>query len=239
MIILSIDSSTPVAGVAVLTEEQILGESMLNTKNTHSEKLLVLVDTLLQELHLTMAEIDAVAVAQGPGSFTGLRIGMATAKGLAQGGGKKLIAVPTLDALAHRMSGVSGLICPILHAKRNEVYTAAYQCSATGQMERLSSYQAVDPELLLNELAQQPEKVCFLGDGVAVYQKLLQERLGDKMWLAPMDQRLPSAAAIGVLALKRALQDDYDDLYGCELIYIRRSEAEIQWEIKHKQKITD
>ena len=142
MIILSIDSSTP---VAVLTEEQILGESMLNTKNTHSEKLLVLVDTLLQELHLTMAEIDAVAVAQGPGSFTGLRIGMATAKGLAQGGGKKLIAVPTLDALAHRMSGVSGLICPILHAKRNEVYTAAYQCSATGQMERLSSYQAVGP----------------------------------------------------------------------------------------------
>lgn len=239
MIILSIDSSTPVAGVAVLNEEQMMGESMLNTKNTHSEKLLVLVDTLLQELRLTMADIDAIAVAQGPGSFTGLRIGMATAKGLAQGGGKRLIAVPTLDALAHRMSGISGLICPILHAKRSEVYTAAYKCSTSGLVERLSSYRAVNPELLLDELAQQPEKVCFLGDGVAVYHKQLQDRLGDQMWLAPMDRRLPSAAAIGVLALKRALQDDYDDLFGCDLIYIRRSEAEIQWEIKHGQKITD
>ncbi len=239
MIILSIDSSTPVAGAAVLSEEKILGESMLNTKNTHSEKLLILVDTLLKELQLTMADIDVVAVAQGPGSFTGLRIGMATAKGLVQGGGKQLIAVPTLDALAHRMMGTSGLICPILHAKRNEVYTAAYRSEADGQLKRLTSYQAVKPEILIAELAQQPENICFLGDGVAVYQEQLQEKLGGKMWLAPLDQRLPSAAAIGTLALKRSLLADYDDLFDCGLIYIRRSEAEIQWEIKHGQKITD
>ena len=239
MIILSIDSSTPVAGAAVLDEDKLLGESMLNTKNTHSEKLLVMVDTLLRELGLDMTDIDVIAAAHGPGSFTGLRIGMATAKGLAQGGGKKLIAVPTLDALAHRMAGVSGLICPILHAKRDEVYTAAYRSMAGGRLERLSGYQAVKPETLLDELAKQPEKVCFLGDGVAVYQALLQEKLGDQMWLAPMDCRLPSAASIGVLAMERALRGEYDDLYGCGLIYIRRSEAEIQWEIKHGQKITD
>ena len=223
----------------MLNETQMLGESMLNTKNTHSEKLLVLVDTLLRELQLTMADIDVVAVAQGPGSFTGLRIGMATAKGLAQGGGKRLIAVPTLDALAHRMAGTSGVICPILYAKRDEVYTAAYRSLADGRLERLSNYQAVKPEILLEELAKQSEKVCFLGDGVAVYQALLAEKLGEQMWLAPMDRRLPSAASIGVLAMQRALAGAYDDLFGCGLIYIRRSEAEIQWELKHGQMITD
>lgn len=239
MIILSIDSSTPVAGVAVLNEAQLLGEAMLNTKNTHSEKLLVLVDNLLKELHLTMQDITSVAVAQGPGSFTGLRIGMATAKGLAQGSGKKLIAIPTLDALAHRMSGTCDLICPILHAKRDEVYTAIYQSGSGGKVERLSDYQAVKPEILLADLAKQAKNICFLGDGVAVYQELLQQKLASRMWLAPLDRRWPSAAAIGTLARERALAGDYDDLFGCGLIYIRRSEAEIQWEIKHNQKISD
>ena len=88
-------------------------------------------------------------------------------------------------------------------------------------------------------LAKQEETVCFLGDGVAVYEKLIEERLADQMWLAPLDRRLPSAASIGALARERALKNDTDDLFGCGLIYIRRSEAEVQWEIKHGQKITD
>ena len=116
MIILSIDSSTPVAGIAVADGERLLGEVMLNTKNTHSEKLMPLIKQLLEELEMTMQDVDVVAAMQGPGSFTGLRIGMATAKGLVQGAGKKLIAVPTLDCLAYNLVHYPGVICPVMNA---------------------------------------------------------------------------------------------------------------------------
>ena len=135
MIILSIDSSTPVAGVAVADGEQLLGEIFLNTKNTHLEKLLPLIQQLLQDLELSVEDLDAVAVTQGPGSFTGLRIGMATAKGLVQGADKKLIAVPTLDCLARNLLHYPGVICPILNAQKKQVYTALYRGGQ--QLERL------------------------------------------------------------------------------------------------------
>ena len=127
MIILSIDSSTPIAGIAVADGEKLLGEVMINTKNTHSEKLMPMIERLLQELQLSVHQLDAIAVTQGPGSFTGLRIGMATAKGLVQGAGKKLIAVPTLDCLAYNLVHYPGMICPIMNAQKKQVYTALYR----------------------------------------------------------------------------------------------------------------
>ena len=127
MKILSIDSSTPVAGIAVSDGYKLLGEIMINTKNTHSEKLMPMVDQLLKDLGLTFKDLDAIAACQGPGSFTGLRIGMATAKGLAQGGGLKLIAIPTLDMLANNLVHYPGIICPIMNAQKKQVYTAIYR----------------------------------------------------------------------------------------------------------------
>ena len=233
MIILSIDSSTPVAGIAVSDGMQLLGEITLNTKNTHSEKLMPLVKHLLDELTLSVNDLDAIAVTQGPGSFTGLRIGMATAKGLAQGAGKKLIAVPTLDCLAQNLLHYPGIICPIMNAQKKQVYTAIYR-SGRDKLERLSDYQAIAVEQLAAQLKELKEDVWFVGDGVAAFADVFQELLGDACRFADGHNILPRAGALAMLAAERASEERFDDLYQAELIYIRKSEAEVQWEARQQ-----
>ncbi|MBQ2013580.1 MAG: tRNA (adenosine(37)-N6)-threonylcarbamoyltransferase complex dimerization subunit type 1 TsaB [Peptococcaceae bacterium] len=233
MIILSIDSSTPVAGIAVSDGMQLLGEITLNTKNTHSEKLMPLVKHLLDELTLSVNDLDAIAVTQGPGSFTGLRIGMATAKGLAQGAGKKLIAVPTLDCLAQNLLHYPGIICPIMNAQKKQVYTAIYR-SGRDKLERLSDYQAIAVEQLAAQLKELKEDVWFVGDGVAAFADMFQELLGDACRFADGHNILPRAGALAMLAAERASEERFDDLYQAELIYIRKSEAEVQWEARQQ-----
>lgn len=233
MIILSIDSSTPVAGIAVSDGMQLLGEITLNTKNTHSEKLMPLVKHLLDELTLSVNDLDAIAVTQGPGSFTGLRIGMATAKGLAQGAGKKLIAVPTLDCLAQNLLHYPGIICPIMNAQKKQVYTAIYR-SGRNKLERLSDYQAIAVEQLAAQLKEQKEDIWFVGDGVAAFADMFQELLGDACRFADGHNILPRAGALAMLAAERASEEQFDDLYQAELIYIRKSEAEVQWEARQQ-----
>ena len=233
MIILSIDSSTPVAGIAVSDGMQLLGEITLNTKNTHSEKLMPLVKHLLDELALSVNDLDAIAVTQGPGSFTGLRIGMATAKGLAQGAGKKLIAVPTLDCLAQNLLHYPGIICPIMNAQKKQVYTAIYR-SGRDKLERLSDYQAIAVEQLAAQLKELKEDIWFVGDGVAAFADVFQELLGDACRFADGHNILPRAGALAMLAAERASEERFDDLYQAELIYIRKSEAEVQWEARQQ-----
>ncbi|MBQ5652839.1 MAG: tRNA (adenosine(37)-N6)-threonylcarbamoyltransferase complex dimerization subunit type 1 TsaB [Peptococcaceae bacterium] len=233
MIILSIDSSTPVAGIAVSDGMQLLGEITLNTKNTHSEKLMPLVKHLLDELALSVNDLDAIAVTQGPGSFTGLRIGMATAKGLAQGAGKKLIAVPTLDCLAQNLLHYPGIICPIMNAQKKQVYTAIYR-SGRNKLERLSDYQAIAVEQLAAQLKELKEDIWFVGDGVAAFADMFQELLGDACRFADGHNILPRAGALAMLAAERASEERFDDLYQAELIYIRKSEAEVQWEARQQ-----
>lgn len=233
MIILSIDSSTPVAGIAVSDGMQLLGEITLNTKNTHSEKLMPLVKHLLDELALSVNNLDAIAVTQGPGSFTGLRIGMATAKGLAQGAGKKLIAVPTLDCLAQNLLHYPGIICPIMNAQKKQVYTAIYR-SGRNKLERLSDYQAIAVEQLAAQLKELKEDIWFVGDGVAAFADVFQELLGDACRFADGHNILPRAGALAMLAAERASEERFDDLYQAELIYIRKSEAEVQWEARQQ-----
>ena len=233
MIILSIDSSTPVAGIAVSDGMQLLGEITLNTKNTHSEKLMPLVKHLLDELALSVNNLDAIAVTQGPGSFTGLRIGMATAKGLAQGAGKKLIAVPTLDCLAQNLLHYPGIICPIMNAQKKQVYTAIYR-SGRDKLERLSDYQAIAVEQLAAQLKELKEDIWFVGDGVAAFADMFQELLGDACRFADGHNILPRAGALAMLAAERASEERFDDLYQAELIYIRKSEAEVQWEARQQ-----
>ena len=233
MIILSIDSSTPVAGIAVSDGMQLLGEITLNTKNTHSEKLMPLVKHLLDELALSVNDLDAIAVTQGPGSFTGLRIGMATAKGLAQGAGKKLIAVPTLDCLAQNLLHYPGIICPIMNAQKKQVYTAIYR-SGRDKLERLSDYQAIAVEQLAVQLKELKEDIWFVGDGVAAFADVFQELLGDACRFADGHNILPRAGALAMLAAERASEERFDDLYQAELVYIRKSEAEVQWEARQQ-----
>jgi len=234
VIILSIDSSTPVAGIAVSDGYKLLGEVMINTKNTHSEKLMPMVEQLLNDLNLRIQQVEAVAVTCGPGSFTGLRIGMATAKGIVQGGNKKLIAVPTLDTLAQNLNHYPGIICPIMNAQKQQVYTALYRSGET-KMERLSDYQAIEAEKLAEQLLELNETVWFVGDGVDAFREVLQAKLGDNCRIADGNLVLPHAGALAMMAADRAEQEQFDDLYQAELIYIRKSEAEVQWEARNQK----
>jgi len=232
MIILSIDSSTPVAAVAVVKDGVLLAEEMLNIGNTHSVQLMPMVAYALQQSQINIKEVDAVAVSQGPGSFTGLRIGMATAKGLAQGAGCKLITVPTLDALAQNMWGTNDLVCPILNAKKDEVYTAVYKFDGQ-KMQLLSEYMATSPQDLAQNLLEKSANICFLGDGVPVYRTLLEEIMGEKASFAPLHKLLSNGASLAYVGYQKALLGEFAELYTAQPIYIRKCEAQIRWEAQH------
>ncbi|NLT96266.1 MAG: tRNA (adenosine(37)-N6)-threonylcarbamoyltransferase complex dimerization subunit type 1 TsaB [Clostridia bacterium] len=231
MIILSIDSATPVAGVAVIDQNTILAESFLNTGNTHSEQLLPLIDRTLREVKLSLNDLDAIAVSIGPGSFTGLRIGLATAKGLAQVSGLKLVAVPTLDALAQNLADLDGYICPILNARKGEVYTALYE-TEEGEIKRISEYQAVKPQVLCEKIRGLDNKVTFLGDGVFEYRDLISSLLGRQAHWPSVNNLLPRPSSLALLGLKKLQRGKTEDIYTLLPFYLRKSEAEIKWEAK-------
>ena len=229
MIILSIDSATPVAGVAIVDNNKILAENFLNTGNTHSEKLLPLIKQTLEGVKLELKSIDGIAVSIGPGSFTGLRIGLATAKALSQVAGIKLVAIPTLDALAQNLAGIAQLICPILNARKGEVYTALYQSNSV-ELIRQSEYTALSPSALCDELRDLGKPVTFLGDGVFEYKEIIASLLGSQAHWAPLHQLLPRAASLAVLGLKELEQGKGENIFTLKPFYLRKSEAEIKWE---------
>ncbi|NPV92571.1 MAG: tRNA (adenosine(37)-N6)-threonylcarbamoyltransferase complex dimerization subunit type 1 TsaB [Firmicutes bacterium] len=258
MRILGIDSSTLVAGIAVVDETRVILEGFLQTRKMHSERLLPLIDTWLRQAELDLAELDGIAVTIGPGSFTGLRIGIATAKGLAQGAGKPLAGVPTLDAMALNLAGCSGLICPILDARKGEVYTAIYCSPAPDQVWRLSEYQAIAPHSLWSHLAREVwpgpiepvdvtgrraepsaplapgRPVTFLGDGVAVYWEEIVRELGSRAYRALPGQNWPRAAQVAFLGLERLRVGGAPSLFEITPAYVRPSEAEVKKSLKEK-----
>ncbi|MGI6224768.1 MAG: tRNA (adenosine(37)-N6)-threonylcarbamoyltransferase complex dimerization subunit type 1 TsaB [Peptococcales bacterium] len=234
MIILSVDSATPVAGVAIIDENRILAESFLNTGNTHSEQLLPLIQETLKRVKLSLKDIDGIVVSIGPGSFTGLRIGLATTKSLAQVTNTKLVAIPTLDALAHNVVGSGTLICPILNARKSEVYTALYEESG-GEINRISEYEAIKPLALCERLRNLDQPVTFLGDGVFEYRNLITSQLEGQAKWAPLQNLLPRASALAVLGLKELKQGNFADVFTLTPFYLRKSEAEIKWEAKRCQ----
>jgi len=231
MIILGIDSSTPVAGVAIVDQEKIWAENFLNTGYTHSEQLLPMIHQTLVQAKLELKDIDGIAVTKGPGSFTGLRIGMATAKGLAQVAGKSLIGVPTLDALAYNLWGYQGIICPILNARRQEVYTAFYEMK-DDRLSRISGYLAIGPKELAEKILKMRQPVTFLGDGVLVYREILAAKLSEQVHWASLNNLLPRAASAAIIGLKELKKGFSDNLYTLEPFYLRKSEAEVKWEAR-------
>ena len=176
MKILALDSSGIVASVAVVEDDTLLAEYTVNYKKTHSQTLLPMLDEIVKMTELELESVDAIAVAAGPGSFTGLRIGSATAKGLGLALKKPLVAVPTVDALAYNLYDAQGLICPIMDARRKQVYTGIYRFEEH-QLMTLKEQWAAPIEELLEELNQRGEMVTFLGDGVPVFRELIAEKL--------------------------------------------------------------
>lgn len=231
MRILALDSSGLVAGVAVAwsdgTEEEILAEYTVNYKKTHSQTLLPMLDETAKMIELDMDTIDAVAVAAGPGSFTGLRIGSATAKGLGLALGIPLVAVPTLHGLAYNLWGAKGLVCPIMDARRGQVYTAIFEFRGD-ELIVLEDQMAVGIEELADKLLSYDKNVTFLGDGVPVFRQVLEEKLSGNMQVlfAPANMNRQRAASVAALGLRYYREGRYEPAAEHAPEYLRMSQAE-------------
>ena len=224
-VILALETATLCGSVALVSQDRCLAEFSLQTGETHSRRLLAGVDWLLQETGIDWPTIDAVAVSLGPGSFTGLRIGLATAKGLVLAGGAKLIGVGTLDGLAAQLFAAGDiLICPVLDARKKEVYCGFYKCDDQGMPRLQGQYLGISPDELCGRIN---EPVVLLGDGATFYGGLFQEKLAHFLKVVPAQVYFPRAATIGLLALEKWQQEEFLDPSGAEPIYIRPSEAEL------------
>lgn len=226
MRILALETATAAASAAIWDETGPVAESFFYLPRAHSQQVMPIIDNMLRISGVTLLDLDGYAVSIGPGSFTGLRIGMATIKGLAQVSGKPLVGVCTLDALAENMIGHDGLICPILDARKNEVYTAVYR-SRNWKMERLTDYLALSPGELPGLFSSSSAKVIFLGDVLPLYQEGLREVLGERAVFPRGDMIMPRAAKVGYLALPRLKSGRSDNLHTLKPFYLRPSQAEV------------
>lgn len=235
MYILGIDTATRVAGVAVLNEERLIVEKFLNNQKTHSQNLLPMIAQAVLEAGITPADLGGIAVTMGPGSFTGLRIGMAAAKSLAQVLNIPIKGISTLETLAFNVLGVPGLICPILDAQRNQVYAAIYY-TGEDQLVKMEGPYALSIDSLVDNLQKHHREVTFLGDAVAVYGAELLAKMETNAHLASKINCLPRAAAVAELGFKAIARGDYDDTILLTPFYIRQSEAETTWQQKQGAK---
>ena len=237
MRVLAIDSSGLTATVAVVEETQTVAEYTINYKKTHSQTLLPMIDEVVKMTELDLGTINAIAVAGGPGSFTGLRIGSATAKGLGLALNKPLIHVPTVDGLAYNVFGCEDIICPIMDARRNQVYTGIYTFSKkAGEKEGrnlvepvfqvIKMQMAVSIEELAERLNRYRRPVVFLGDGVPVYENVLAEKLTVPYSFAPAYMNRQRAAVVGTLAIQYYKSGKFETAEEHRPDYLRVSQAE-------------
>ena len=232
--ILALESSGLVASVALVTEEKVIGEYTTNFKKTHSQTLLPMMDTLLQMTGISLEEVDAIAVSGGPGSFTGLRIGSATAKGLGLALDKPIVSVPTVDAIAYNLCGSRDLVCPLMDARRSQTYTGLYTFEGN-RMITVLSQRAVGIEEILEEINARGQKVVFLGDGVPVFQQAIRERLTVEYAFAPVHLCMQRAAALGALAAQYYSEGKAVSAREHKPDYLRLSQAERELAEKRKR----
>ena len=236
MRVLAIDSSGLTATVAIVEDDQTIAEYTTNYKKTHSQTLLPMIDEMVRMVDADLKEIDAIAVAGGPGSFTGLRIGSATAKGLGLALDKPLIHVPTVDAMTYSMYGCEDIICPIMDARRKQVYTGLYSFSHKKNgdgglydepvFQVLRMQMAVPVEELIRHLNVYRRRVVFLGDGVPVYKEMLAEGLKVPYSFAPSFMNRQRAAAVGALGIRYYEAGRYEAAAEFKPEYLRKSQAE-------------
>ena len=235
MRVLAIDSSGMTATVAVVEDTQTIAEYTVNFKKTHSQTLLPMIDTMGKMIELDLKSIDAIAVAGGPGSFTGLRIGSATAKGLGLALEKPLIHVPTVDGLAYNLYGCQDIICPIMDARRKQVYTGMYTFARReleGSKETelvldiLEAQNASPIEELIERLNIHGRPVVFLGDGVPVYQEVIKEKMRVPFSFAPASANRQRAAVVGALGIQYYKEGKFETAMEHQPDYLRVSQAE-------------
>ena len=225
MRILGIDSSGLVASVALLTDGCLTAEYTIHYKKTHSQTLLPMLDEILRMCEAEPSELDAIAVAAGPGSFTGLRIGSATVKGLALALDKPVVEVPTVDAIAYNLAGHRDLVCPLMDARRNQTYTGLYRFCGN-RMETVKSQCAVDIGEILAEINHTGTPVVFLGDGVKVFGEYLSEHCCVPYLFAPSHLNKQRAGALAALAAQYYKEGKTVTADAHKPDYLRLSQAE-------------
>jgi len=230
MRILGIDTSTRCGSVGLIDGDEVLCEYLLNVPVTHSERLLSSIEYVLKGSGCSVKDLDGWAISLGPGSFTGLRIGVSTIKGLAFATQKPVAGVPTLDALASQISSTPYLICPILDARKGEVY-ASFYCYEEGEvLKRISDYQAFSPEILAKKIEK---KTIFIGSGAMTYGDNLRNALLSLAIFPPSPFHLLRGATVALMGLDLLRRKEYLNLSTFTPIYVRLSEAEIKWKEKH------
>ncbi|MDG4476880.1 tRNA (adenosine(37)-N6)-threonylcarbamoyltransferase complex dimerization subunit type 1 TsaB [Thiovibrio frasassiensis] len=225
-VILALETATTCGSLALVAEDRCLAEYSLNTATTHSRRLLAGIDWLLAQCELSWPDIAAIAVTLGPGSFTGLRIALSTAKGLCMATEKPLIGVPTLTGIASQFPFSSLPICPVIDARKKEIYTALYRCNRQGFPEITSEAMVIKPERLA-EFITTP--TLLVGDGLPLYGRMLKDLLGESVCLAPAEICFARAAAIGSVAWHLFRQGSFLNPATAVPIYVRASDAELQF----------
>ncbi|MBE7059807.1 MAG: tRNA (adenosine(37)-N6)-threonylcarbamoyltransferase complex dimerization subunit type 1 TsaB [Ruminococcaceae bacterium] len=226
MKILAIDTSSLVCSAAVCEDGSLLGEYTLMNGLTHSQKLMPLVNSLLEALSLDINDIDVFAVTNGPGSFTGLRIGIATVKGFAFVKEKPVVAVSTLEAMAYNVQFTDYLICPLMDARAGQVYCAAYRRKESGVLETVINPEATEVQKLISELEKlQDKKVLFLGDGVKPNLETLKG-LGERAAFSGFNNGSQRAASVLLAAYEKAVRGEFINAEELNAEYLRKSQAE-------------
>lgn len=226
MKVLGIDTSTSCGTVGLIDDESIISEYLLNIRVTHSERLLGAIGLVLKEARFAIEDLDGWAISLGPGSFTGLRIGVSTVKGLALASRKPVAGVSTLDVLAYQISSTPYLICPILDARKGEIYTAFYRYGEGNDLKRQSPYQAIKPEELIGKIQ---ERTIFVGDGVRTYGDYLRNSLSSLAVFPPDQLNVPHGSGVAKLGLELLRKGEHLDLATFAPLYVRPSEAEIKF----------
>jgi tRNA threonylcarbamoyladenosine biosynthesis protein TsaB len=230
MKILGIDTSTSCGGVGLMDDGEVIADYLLNVPVTHSERLLGAIELVLREARCPIENLDGWAISLGPGSFTGLRIGVSTVKGLAFATGKPVAGVSTLDALASQIAPTSYLICPILDARKKEVYTAFYRYEGGSSLKRQSDDQAIRPEHLVKKIKEQ---TIFLGDGVKTYGEFILNSLPSLAIFPPAPLRVSHGSTVAKLGFELLKEGWASGPSALTPIYVRPSEAEIKWQEAH------
>jgi len=230
---LGIDTSAKFCNLSLIEDEDIIVEHAINdSRKKHSSILVPTIKDLLKTIDLKIEKINGIAVSIGPGSFTGLRIGLCVAKGLCYARSLPLLGIPTLDAMAFPLKEIPYLICPVLESKKDEIYDVVFRGGES--LQRIMDYKCEDIQSLLARLSPLKEKKIFLGDGIKNYRDIIKEKIGKDALFIDSQLNLPVATSIAFLGLNKIKKGEEDDISTLSPFYLRKSEAEIIWEKKYK-----
>lgn len=223
MLVFGIDTCCMAATAAVMADDRLAAQVVQNNKKTHSQKIMPMIEQMLLQADISVSDIDCFAAAVGPGSFTGVRIGVATAKALAHAVGRPCAAVSTLHALANNVRVFDGIICPILDARRGQVYNALFE---GGSLNRLCEDRALSVDKLCEELKQTEGKIIFLGDGLPVFAERINKELGARAVFAQRMHRMNLAASVAEIGYEMLMLGDVSGYAELSPQYLRLSQAE-------------